>query len=111
MVNKTVLRQELGDKKYNQLVEKENKFYDNYKAGKRDPKTGQFYYNIDFKDPRKKTIPQKTIDGFYCSTCNIGLPLSRTTYMIQCTRCKTLYKVDRDKLSDEFIVTLVKKEQ
>jgi hypothetical protein len=102
------LCQEMGPKKFHQMVEKENKFYDQHKAGRKDPKTGQMYYNIDYKDPRKQTIKQKTIDGFMCDVCESGISLSRTTFMIQCSHCQTLYKITRDKLTDEFEVDLIK---
>ena len=52
MVKESPALQELGPKKYRERMEKANKEYDKYKAGKRDPKTGDYYHHVDFKDPR-----------------------------------------------------------
>jgi hypothetical protein len=100
-------RQEMGPKKFDAMVEKQNKFYDEHLAGRKNPKTGDLYHKIDFKDPRKQTIKQKFIDGFQCE-CGNSLSLSRTTFMTQCSNCKSLYKILRDKMTDEFEVELVK---
>ena len=56
------LMQEMGPKKYKKMVEKSDKFYDKYKAGRRDPKTGEFYYHIGVKPPRDKEIKTNYLD-------------------------------------------------
>ena len=52
MVKESPALQELGPKKYRERMEKANKDYDKYKAGKKNPKTGEFYHHIDLNDPR-----------------------------------------------------------
>lgn len=86
-------QQELGPKRYKEMVERENKFYDNYKAGKRDPKTGQYYNPISFSDPRLSKV--KTGGSIACvpcvtEGCENWLDVKRTTRAIICRSCKKM---------------------
>ena len=77
----TPLRAEMGDKKYNSMIERQNKFYDKYKAGKRDPKTGEYYYHISGTDPSN---PKRV----FSSKC-----LSEELGRVKCTGCETMLSV------------------
>lgn len=103
------LKQELGPKKYQDKVDKANAFYDKYKAGKRDPKTGVYYHPISFTDPRKSKIGSGSSVGcFACPNpnCDHGISVKRTTAGVLCAGCKQFISVSVDKLTDEVTLTL-----
>lgn len=88
------LMQELGRKKYFEKVEKANKHYDNYKAGKRDPKTGEYYNPISFTNPTKQKFSGVlAIGSIVCEKCLAEYPINRRTFCIICSNCKNLIKV------------------
>jgi hypothetical protein len=86
MAKESPLRAELGDKKYNEKVEKVNKFYDRYKAGKRDPKTGEYYHHISATDPSKPKYS-------FSNSC-----LSVTIGHVKCQKCKAKMSVGSNSL-------------
>lgn len=101
------LKQELGSKKYQEKVDAANKFYDTYKAGKRDPKTGVYYNQISFTDPRKSKVGSGTSLGcFQCPTenCSGSIIVKRTTVYSTCLSCKKLISVSVDKSTDEVLL-------
>lgn len=87
----SALKQELGPKKYYQKIEKANKEYDLYKAGKRDPKTGVFYHDINFSKPGAKKLGA-SLGSIECD-CGNALSISVTTVMVQCSLCKSCYSI------------------
>ena len=104
----TKLEQELGPKKYKQKIERENTFYDKYKAGRVDPKTGIKYNEIFFSDPNKKSIKVKSIGATPCLNpeCDNYFSIGRTTVIVLCSTCSTLHNITHDKLTDEFTVEI-----
>jgi hypothetical protein len=103
MVKESKGIQELGPKKYYEKIKKENDFYDKYKAGKRDPKTGEYYHKIDFKDPRKKNYLGKTAGAVACVYCDNWFEVSTSTTAVICSNCRKLnfIKYNRDEDSIE----------
>lgn len=87
------LRDEVSPKKYKQLVEKENKRYDKYMAGKRDPKTGVYYNHIHYSDPRlpkykfSKNSLSETIGYIKCSECGEDLSVGENSMGKCCLYC------------------------
>jgi hypothetical protein len=75
------LMQEMGPKKYNRMVEKSDKFYDKYKAGRRDPKTGDFYYHIGVKPPRTSDIKSnyEGLGVIACPKCGKSIEVSNNS--------------------------------
>lgn len=90
MIKESINAQELGPKKYRDKIEKSNKFYDKYKAGKRDPKTGEFYHNIDFKNPCLKRNLGATAGTVKCFNCDNFFDITTNTKVVICSRCKKL---------------------
>lgn len=103
------LCQELGPKKFTEKVEKANKFYDNYKAGKRDPKTGEFYYHIHGKNPLLKTKLGRNDGCISCGGCEIGLGVTTSTAIVICTRCGTYHEIKRDRVTREIVEVVIRK--
>lgn len=98
--------QEMGLKKYKQMIEKENKFYDQYKAGRKDPKTGQYYYNISTKNPLAKTKLGRDAGCIECLNCGYTLSISTATVIIICSQCKSYHIISRDKHTNDIEVSL-----
>lgn len=97
--------QELGPKKYYSELEKQNKFYDKYKAGKKDPKTGEFYHKIDFENPGKSKLGHsKFIADFKCLNCDTYLTVRRNTAGIICPSCKKFHSVTVNRITEEVLV-------
>jgi hypothetical protein len=92
----TRLRAEMGDKKYKAMVEKSNKDYDKYKAGKRNPKTGEYYYHLDSRDPNKplysfsSSCVSEFIAEVKCKGCDEMIPVSENTSRKICLYCNEL---------------------
>lgn len=85
--------QELGPKRYYQTLEKINKDYDKYKAGKRNPKTGEYYNEIHFTDPRKKKFSNTASIGYLpCinKECTEWFSINKRTQALICSKCGTL---------------------
>lgn len=97
--------QEMGPKKFYEKVEKANKFYDDHKAGKRDPKTGHYYNHINWTDPRKKTKLGSSLCTIECLKCGSHLPINTTTVIIICSQCKHMHKVSYSRLTEELSVS------
>ena len=95
--------QELGPKKYFDKIKKANDFYDKYKAGKRDPKTGEYYHHIDFSDPNKKNYLGKSAGAVECVHCGDWFEVSTSTAAVICSNCRKLnyIKYNRDDNSIE----------
>lgn len=87
------LKQELGPKKYYERVDKANRDYDKYKAGKTDPKTGVFYRPISFTNPNKGAVHGSNLGCYPCPKCSAALGLKSSTLIIQCRTCHTGIKV------------------
>lgn len=108
MVKEPPKMQDMGPKKYKQMIEKQNKFYDEHKAGKRDRKTGEYYYNISTTDPRKS----KSLGGSFCGymeckteECDEVFTLKSTTSGIICSKCKkfiSFSKEDKEQAKKEY---------
>lgn len=109
-LKESALKQDLGPKKYQEKVDKANAFYDKYKAGKTDPKTGEYYHPISFTDPTKSKISTKSVGYFPCPNmeCDNGISVKRSTVGVQCFGCKKYIIITVNKLTDE--VTLSVKE-
>lgn len=100
------LKQQIGPKKYQQIVEKNAKFYDNYKAGKTDPKTGEFYHHISGNDPNKiKKLGGNSYGSIQCISCDNYFSITRATACIICNHCKKLNKITIDKETGEIFVS------
>ncbi len=102
-VKESPLCQEIGPKKYKERIEKSNKFYDEFKAGKKDPKTGQFYYHIHGKNPLLKTKLGVNDGCVECGKCKYPLGITTSTSCIICSQCNTLHSIVRDKLTRDII--------
>ena len=87
------LRAEMGDKKFDAMVEKKNREYDRYKAGKRDPKTGEYYHHISTEDPRKPKISLNTrcvcedLGHVKCSGCKEKISVTSSSRVKVCLFC------------------------
>ena len=100
--------QELGPKKYKQMIEKQNKFYDEHKAGKRDRKTGEYFHHIHATDPRKT----KSLGGSFCGyieckteDCDEVFTVKTTSGGIICNKCKkfiSFSKEEKDQAREEY---------
>jgi hypothetical protein len=88
--------QEMGPKKYGEMVRKQNKFYDDHMAGKRDRKTGEYYYHIDTKDPTKPVVvynrncTSTTIGYVNCTKCNEEISVGSNSTGKCCLYCGEL---------------------
>jgi hypothetical protein len=96
-VREPKLLQEIGPKKYKEKVRKASEFYDKYKAGKTDPKTGE-YYNHFNSGPKSSNINSVSIGQIKCSTdqCTNYLSIKRTTCMIICSKCSKLNTISKE---------------
>jgi hypothetical protein len=99
------LMQQLGRKKYKEQVEKCNKFYDDHMAGKRNPKTGDYYYPISYSDPSKpkfgnlRARPEETLGYITCrnKNCNQPVRVSGVSRGITCWCGEAYIWTDDDK--------------
>lgn len=97
--------QELGPKKYYSEVERHNKFYDNHMAGKTNPKTGDYYHAINFKDPnKKKGLGSRYFTTVPCEQCGTPLSLTTKTAAIICASCNKFHSVT---INQEHSIVLV----
>lgn len=97
------LKQELGPRKYNQMLENNSKFYDRHKAGRRDPKTGTYYHEISFEKPRVSKFGQDL--GFLdCPYCDNYFQVRSSTAGIICSKCKKFIAVDYNKETKEISI-------
>jgi len=97
------LKQELGPKRYKQKVEEANAFYDKNMAGKRNPKTGEYYHPINFNDPTKSKFGHSTTLAFVgCKNkhCDEYFSLNRRTRAIICSKCKTLNTFSKELIEE-----------
>jgi hypothetical protein len=92
------------------MVEDNHKFYDKYKAGKTDPKTGVFYNDISFKKPKTAGCSGAFVTHFECFTedCNNVMTIRRNTAGIGCSTCKKWHSISVDKYTDEVTINGVK---
>jgi len=99
--------QDMGPKKYREMVQKENSFYDKHKAGKKDPKTGQYYHHISTTDPRLAKSTSGTLCGYLeCKTenCNEYYRVSSNSAGYICNKCGkyiSITKEDKVKVEKE----------
>ena len=97
------LHQELGTKKYREKVEAANKFYDKYKAGKTDPKTGEYYNPISFSNPNARKFKLGlSIGEVQCinEQCDYVFSIRRTTRAVICPVCKTLNSFSKEEIEE-----------
>lgn len=93
MVKESPKCQEMGPKKYGEYIRKQNAFYDKYKAGKKDPKTGEYYHHISGKDPSKPSITYSnsgvstTIGYVKCKECEADLWVGSNSVGRICLYC------------------------
>jgi hypothetical protein len=95
------LMQDLGPKKYQTMLEKNSSFYDKYKAGKRDPKTGEFYHHIGLDKPKGRTKTGKDMGDIECPKCGRLLNIRSSTIAISCSQCRTNIVLEYDKELEE----------
>jgi hypothetical protein len=99
------LMQELGPKKFYQKVDRENAFYDKYKAGKIDPKTGIKNKEIFFEDPRKSKISSgSTINSFPCPYCLTPKEVTRRLAGVICSECKKYISIKVDPITEDIFI-------
>lgn len=89
------LKQTIGPKKYEERVRKAWDFYDKYKAGKTDPKTGIYYNHIDFTGKNQpkiinSTVPTPEIGHLTCS-CGARIPINKHIMSYSCLGCFERY--------------------
>lgn len=98
MVNKKEppLLQEIGPKKYKEKIHKASEFYDKYKAGKTDPKTGEYYRHFNQKPT--DTLSSSTLGYLECinDNCNNYFKITRNTSIIICSKCNTLNSISKE---------------
>lgn len=99
--------QEMGPKKYKAELERQNKLYDKYKAGTRDPKTGDYYYHIGVKPPRKGKTG-RDLGSIECPICSNCLSIQTSTVAIICSNCSTYISFNYDKEKEEISIREVK---
>lgn len=92
------LMQEIGPKKYYEKIDAAHKFYDKYKAGRRDPKTGEYYHHISFSDPNaKRTVTGQSLCQIECHDCGNPLSVRTSTVCITCgCGCYHSFDYNRD---------------
>lgn len=85
------LMQEIGPKKYYERVKKANADYDKYKAGKVNPKTGEYYHFLGAVK-KSKNLGGSTLGFVECITegCDNYFAVKRNTVSIICRKCNTL---------------------
>lgn len=85
------LLQEIGPKKYKEKVRKSSEFYDKYKAGKTDPKTGEYYHHLG-PVVKPKVLGGATIGYVKCvnDSCDNYFAINRSTACAICSKCNTL---------------------
>jgi hypothetical protein len=95
------LLQEIGPKKYKEKIRKASEFYDKYKAGKTDPKTGEYYNHFTSK-PSGSKISSVSIGQLKCSTegCNNFFSIKRTTCMVICSKCNKLNSISKQDIQN-----------
>lgn len=99
------LMQELGPKKFYDKVDKANAFYDKYKAGKVDPKTGIKNKEISFTDPRKSKLPSSpTLTCFPCPHCLAHKEVTRRMAGVICSECKKYISIKVDPITEDIFV-------
>lgn len=107
MAKESKLLQELGPKKYYKKVEDANKFYDKYKAGKRDPKTGEVFRDISYSNPNKQTNLGRPLGCIECLSCNEPLNVKTSTVSIICGRCRCMHRIEHNREDNTFTVEAV----
>lgn len=110
MAKESPKAQEMGPKKYKKMVEDSHKFYDKYKAGRTDPKTGVYYNEISLTKPKSKSVSGCIIKEFQCFSKDCGnyMTVRRNTAGICCSKCNKYHSVNVDKLTEEVKVNGVK---
>jgi len=94
------LMQELGPRKYNKLIQDNSTQYDKFKAGKRDPKTGEYFRHIGFDKPKDSKFGQDL--GFLdCPYCDNYFQVRSSTAGIICSKCKKFIALDYNKDTKE----------
>lgn len=102
--SENIKRQEMGPRRYRDMIERTNREYDTYKKGKRNPKTGEYYYDISFNKPRKYNFGQSL--GFIdCPFCDNYFEVRTSTRGIICSKCNKFISLDYDKNTKELIIT------
>ena len=98
------MMQQLGPKKYYEKVDKAAKFYDQHKAGKRDPKTGEFYHNISFTAPKAPTKVGQTLGEIECNGCKRPLTIRTSTICVSCSNCACFHRIKYNRDSGEIAI-------
>lgn len=94
------LMQEIGPVKYKKMVEDNSRSYDKYKAGKRDPKTGEFYHHIGFDKPKKTSCGQD-LGYIDCPHCDNYFNVKTSTVGIICSKCGKFVSFEYNKETKE----------
>lgn len=79
MARNSALEQEMGPKKYREMIHKSSKEADNK--------------NLPFTFLPKSKIKCSSRKGFVCYNCGHTMTGTKHTYMIICSNCKTVNKV------------------
>lgn len=96
--------QEMGPKRYRKMVEDNSRAYDKYKAGKRDPKTGEIFRNISTTDPNKKTSFGQSAGYAECSSCEEPFAVKTSTVVVICGKCGKAHTINHNRDTKEFTV-------
>lgn len=95
------LMQEIGPKKYYEKVRKANSEYDKYKAGKINPKTGEYYHRLG-ATPKESNISGSLLGYVECITenCDNYFAVKRNTASIICKKCNCLNSFSKELKQD-----------
>ena len=81
------LEQDLGSAKYRKMIHEHNE------------KNGHVLDRLPFTFPKKKIVRTKEDRIFDCPKCGTGLLGGPTTYMITCSSCQNMFKVNQESFS------------